>query len=1037
MKKNDLRNMKPQALKKKLMASLSMLMIAAIMMTTTTLAWFVLSTAPEVTGIETQVGANGSLEIVLLNTDTRADMSAIRAGLGGGSLQENKITANNVWGNLIDLSYSEYGLGELTLLPARLDASASSGSYSVDLNKLLAVPNYGYDGRIIELTRDTASAVYREDDFLYSGAQDYGVRAIGTSDALSPQGSALNSAKSNISTWTKSAKSGAQAALSDNMTGLFDIIIEHSTDNKYNDTHKATLESMLTELDGVLSYIDGSMRQGLVAYAASQISEEALFAAARDRILNTENSLSGLIGDVSGVPAGFSVWVNKLDSMVNDHGLAVAACAELTDNDYTWDEIKGAMAFILNTDQLLINGKTISQITDPTELLGSGMIEMTLAPGSGLFADVADFAGNYLVTTKYMGMDVEMSTTSTESPSHLALLSAGVNELTPADGGEENTALPLTATYGYAIDLAFRCNAAEPDLVLQTAGVPRVSTGEQEEDEEGEASGSVQGGGSYMEFSSTDADFTLEQQLALMNAIRVGFVDDQGKILAIAKLNVTSKEVSGDMVKAPLYLYDYQFVTDETSGGLMLEMGERKLTDNQITPLEQNVAKAVTAVVWLDGDIVDNTMVSAKTSASLTGVLNLQFATTAELIAATEDSVMHYSADKSGLEAAMAAADELVSQGQGNYSNASWKTFMNAYRRGEDVNNNAVASQIEIRNALAKLSEAKSGLQKVTVNALSQNAAAIRSEILGTENKKDQGNELYTAIYTENSWKALSEAVTKAEETVALGDDATENQINDALTALEDAKEALEFAAYYVPYEYNGRLYYMASGQENAKDTYGRWYDSVFRRITDDVMILKLDAYAEEAVIAQIGQAEYIDNQVEYITPDIAFLQEVFSELRGVRIKEVRWDPFETRFFTNVSDESGIKLELTGQTGKAALGAVILTEDGVITKVSKQVEICGKADGAAVFNAQGSSIETLTVKAGDSVNISAGVSGGTEPVKSCTWASMNTGTASVREAGEKSAEIAGVSAGSTTIKVTVETKCGNTYTCELAVTVTE
>ena len=206
MKKQELRSMKPHALKKKLMASLSMLLIATIMMSTTTLAWFVLSTAPEVTGIETQVGANGSLEIVLLNTETRADMSTIRAGLGGGSLQENKITANNVWGNLIDLGYTEYGLGELTLLPARLDASLSGGSYSVDLNKLLAVPNYGYDGRIIELTHDTASAIYKNNDFMYSGAQDYGVRAIGTSDALSPQGSALSSAKSNISTWTKSAK---------------------------------------------------------------------------------------------------------------------------------------------------------------------------------------------------------------------------------------------------------------------------------------------------------------------------------------------------------------------------------------------------------------------------------------------------------------------------------------------------------------------------------------------------------------------------------------------------------------------------------------------------------------------------------------------------------------------------------------------------------------------------------------------------------------------------------------------------------------
>lgn len=1098
MKKEDLRKMKPHALKKKLMAAFSMLMIATIMMSTTTLAWFVLSTAPEVTGIETQVGANGSLEIALLNTETRADMSTIRAGLGGGSLQENKISANGVWGNLIDLSYTEYGLGELTLLPARLDASLSGSNYSVDLNKLLAVPNYGYDGRIIELTHDTASAIYQEDGFLYSGAQDYGVRAIGTSDALSPQGSALSSAKSNISTWTKSAKSGAQAALSNNMEGLIAIILEQQGSKAFNDSHKATLDAMLTDLDGVLDYIESSLRQGLVAYVASEIGEEDLFVAARDRILNTDNSLASLIGEASGVPEEFTAWVTKLDTMKNSHGLAAAACAELNDNDYTWDEIKGVMGYILNTEKLLINGSTT---IDPNELITADMIEMTLAPGSGLFAEVADFTGNYVVTAEYAGKAVEMSTTSAENPAHLVLLSTGVATLTPADGGDENTALPLTATYGYAIDLAFRCNAAQPDLLLQTAGVQRVYTGDESE----EASGSVQGGGSYMEFSSSDEDFTLEQQLALMDAIRVGFVDDQGGILAIAKLNVTSKEVSGDMVKAPLYLYDYSFVTDETSGGLMLEMGERKLMDSQITTLEQNIAKAVTAVVWLDGDIVDNTMVSAKAATSLDGVLNLQFSTSAELIAATEDSVMGYTADKSGLEAAVLAAEEVVGEGQGKHTNVSWDAFMSAYRRAEEVNDNPQASQIEIRNAVALLAEATMGLQTVSAEALEESAAAIRTEIVGrnmdeigayvidegadgfvakyegteeeiTEwkddnegtiysvdherNKKDEGNGVYTAVYTDDTWNALAGAVYQAE-AVAKNEDATEDQINGALTALDEAEKNLKHAVYYIPYEYNGNLFYMASSETEAEDTYGRWYDANFKRIFADVTILKLDAYAKPASIAQIGQAEYITNDLENITPDIAFLEEIFPELRDVEVKAVHWDEIDSTYFTKVTDAiedsgsdedeedkimlpsfdssdfvyevdfPGITLKLTGGYGETTLGATILTKDGVVTKVSKEIVICVKAGEADVFH-NNTVIQTLTVKAGEEATVSGGMRMGTEPLESCTWASSDTGIATVADG-----IIRGVAAGNTTIKLTVTTRCGNTYTCDLAVTVTE
>lgn len=958
MKKRDLRQEKPQTLKKRLMAALAMLLVSTTMMSTTTFAWFVLSTAPEVTGIETQVGANGSLEIVLLNTETRANMSTIRAGLGGGSLQENQITANNVWGNLIDLGYTEYGLGELTLLPARLDATANGESYSVDLNKLLAVPNYGYDGRIIELTRDTASAIYQETGFLYSGAQDYGVRAIGTSDALSPQGSALSSAKTNISTWTKSAKSGAQAALTNNIEGLFEIILVHAgalgTQDKFDDIHKATMESMLTDLEAVLNYLDNSLRQGLVAYVASEIGEEDLFVAARDRILDTATPLSELLDEVAEVPEEFAGWVEQLATMQNKRNLAVAACAALTDNDYTWDEIKGVLANIMNMDQLLINGDTISKL-DVNGLMTAALIEMTLAPGSGLFADIADFTDNYTISATYMSKAVEMSTASAVKPAYLVALSAVVNALEPADGGENASALPLTATYGYAIDLAFRCNAAEPDLVLQTKGVQRVYSGSEDGEGVVSDSASTQGGGSYMEFSSKDDNFTLEQRLALMDAIRVGFVDDQGAILGIAKLNVTSREVVEEgVVKAPLYLYDYAFEADELTGGLILTMGERKLTDNLITKLEQNVAKAVTAVVWLDGDIVDNTMVSATEATSLDGVLNLQFATSAELIPALDNTVLSYTADKAGLEEAMIAANEIVAAGQGTYTNVSWNEFMTAYRRAEDVNDNLNASHIEIRNAVDGLSKAIPQLVNVSNEALMAKADEIRADIMGEnsteigayvldmgkggyvavneyteddlagwglegsakkgtinsveheKNKNDEGNGVYTTVYTDATWNALAAALYQAE-AVAMNAKATDDQINSALTALTEAEKALEHAVYYIPYEYNGALYYMAKSEIDAEDTYGRWYDSNFKRIFADVTILKLDAYATKATIAQMGQAAYISNaedKQEYITPDIAFLSEVFPELRDAEVKGVHWDAIDPEFFTEMMNGS-------------------------------------------------------------------------------------------------------------------------------------
>ena len=53
-------------IKTKLMAAICMLLVSSIMMVSTTYAWFTLSTAPEVTGINTAVGANGNLEIALM-----------------------------------------------------------------------------------------------------------------------------------------------------------------------------------------------------------------------------------------------------------------------------------------------------------------------------------------------------------------------------------------------------------------------------------------------------------------------------------------------------------------------------------------------------------------------------------------------------------------------------------------------------------------------------------------------------------------------------------------------------------------------------------------------------------------------------------------------------------------------------------------------------------------------------------------------------------------------------------------------------------
>ena len=81
MKFNEVRPAKSKSyLKHKLISATAMLLISTIMMVSTSYAWYVLSTAPEVSNIKTQVGANGALEIALLNEESWENLVLLDMG---------------------------------------------------------------------------------------------------------------------------------------------------------------------------------------------------------------------------------------------------------------------------------------------------------------------------------------------------------------------------------------------------------------------------------------------------------------------------------------------------------------------------------------------------------------------------------------------------------------------------------------------------------------------------------------------------------------------------------------------------------------------------------------------------------------------------------------------------------------------------------------------------------------------------------------------------------------------------------------------
>ena len=112
-------------IKSKLIAAVCMLLVAVIMVVSSTYAWFTLSTAPEVTGITTAVGANGALEMVLVTYEKGT--AVYHDGIHGSTDQS---VINNYWGNLVDVSdTTKYGLNQITLYPSKLNLD-SNGNFS-------------------------------------------------------------------------------------------------------------------------------------------------------------------------------------------------------------------------------------------------------------------------------------------------------------------------------------------------------------------------------------------------------------------------------------------------------------------------------------------------------------------------------------------------------------------------------------------------------------------------------------------------------------------------------------------------------------------------------------------------------------------------------------------------------------------------------------------------------------------------------------------------------------------------------------------
>lgn len=629
--------------KKKLMGAICMLLVASIMVVSSTYAWFTLSTAPEITGISTSVGANGNLEMALLtsgtgdDTNTYKNLDKITSAVGdsGKAVTEKNLT----WGNLVDLSDKSYGLGKIKLMPAALNIKNEAGTFTVTTDNLLATPTYGTDGRVADLSGKTYTAKYVGNSWAFSESDPgYGVRAIGSNDNLTPQQAGLLLAKSEYNQALSAAKTTIQNALSTNGKGLSNAVMALALDGgaeQLKEDQQVAIKAMVDAAEEALAKIDKAY---VALLKASVTTLDAAKYSTASGALTDKATLEAAVAALSAltdkptIPSELTVLQTTLKTNKDAVTTAKSKCTAGEGQNYkaALDALVNASLVKVNgfaKDGMITDGQANSDFVNAVVKAGGAVVEMP--DDSGVFAYIGSVAGNYAAPTKvdinYKGLTLTNFPATMKTAATLEA-TAGTLLTGIKPSGDAGANVSLSDTYGYALDMAFRTNAASSYLKLQTDAKQRVYSNSENTD--------TQGGGSYMSFKSTlntagapnldDATIT-----KLMGAIHVAFIDpDTGAIYGIATLDDIKRD--GDFMKGALKLNDLAATGDANPTFSLTERAGNDGTEAKLMDLEQNKAKKLTVIVYLDGPTVTNADV-ANAETSLEGTLNLQFSSSAEL----------------------------------------------------------------------------------------------------------------------------------------------------------------------------------------------------------------------------------------------------------------------------------------------------------------------------------------------------------------------------------------------------------------------
>ena len=460
----------PFGLRNKLMAAISMLLVSSIMLVSSTYAWFTLSTAPEVKGISTSVGANGNLEMALLTSgdadlnngaNTFENLDKITSAVGDSSAATNNLGKSNLtWGNLVDLSYQNattnknyYGLDQIKLMPARLNNEKKADGVAADPTKLvltspLLTPKYGDDGRVTEVNGATLFSAdfdkVSNQGFKAGNVDTYGVRAVGESGDMSPQAKGLMASQAAYTSNLNAAKNLVQASLETNMQDLFNAVLGLATTDGYKlkEVEKTAITNLLDGIGAGLDKIDLAYGDVLRAYAANQLNAADYEAAMK--VAAVEANVEDGTPAVTVANGTYTQIVSKLNNVTvpTEDNAFTSAVRDLTTmksavttarDHVTKQEYAEAVKCLVDTTKVELNGLSLNKPNpadatgnydgtvwkwdtkknevdvDAAKLLKAGVGSnaiIDMQSGSGLFVGIADVTGNYSAIRNDMTISV-------------------------------------------------------------------------------------------------------------------------------------------------------------------------------------------------------------------------------------------------------------------------------------------------------------------------------------------------------------------------------------------------------------------------------------------------------------------------------------------------------------------------------------------------------------------------------------------------------------------------------------------------------